>query len=81
MPQSSQTTPNHAIKFSEQVLAFELSHTEFGSNLACISLPNKLIIGTLRFPEESEEEEFFWQILREIHCESLCYSLCFAPET
>ncbi|KAL5291507.1 NUP37 family protein [Megaselia abdita] len=80
MPQSSQT-PHHAIKFSEQVMAFELSHTEFGSNLAAISLPNKLIIGTLRFPEESEEEEFYWQILREIHCDSLCYSLCFAPET
>ncbi|KFB50084.1 AGAP011887-PA-like protein [Anopheles sinensis] len=72
---------NHTITLMDQIITFELSPYEWSQNLLCIALHDKLVLGTVRFPEESENDGFKWQQLKDIHHECLPRCVAFAPET
>uniref|UniRef100_A0A182WDX9 Small ribosomal subunit protein uS2m n=1 Tax=Anopheles minimus TaxID=112268 RepID=A0A182WDX9_9DIPT len=73
--------PTHTITLPEQIITFELSSYEWSQNLLCIALMDKLVLGSVRFPEENENECFEWKQLKEIHHKSRPHSVAFAPET
>ncbi|KAM7341847.1 nuclear pore complex protein Nup37 [Cochliomyia hominivorax] len=75
------TPPSQMLNFTEQITCFDICKTDFASNLICIAAEKKLILGLVRFPEESESEQFEWERLKDIYHESRCHALCFAPET
>ncbi|XP_053670411.1 nucleoporin Nup37 [Anopheles nili] len=71
----------HTVSFPEQIISFELSSYEWSQNLLCIALMDKLVLGSVRFPEESETESFEWNQIKEIHHNSRPHCVAFAPET
>uniref|UniRef100_A0A4Y0BVR7 Nucleoporin Nup37 n=1 Tax=Anopheles funestus TaxID=62324 RepID=A0A4Y0BVR7_ANOFN len=73
--------PTHTISLPEQIITFELSSYEWSQNLLCIALMDKLVLGSVRFPEENDNESFEWNQLKEIHHKSRPHSVAFAPET
>uniref|UniRef100_A0A182MTG3 Small ribosomal subunit protein uS2m n=1 Tax=Anopheles culicifacies TaxID=139723 RepID=A0A182MTG3_9DIPT len=73
--------PTHTISLPEQIVTFELSSYEWSQNLLCIALMDKLVLGSVRFPEENENESFEWKQLKEIHHKSRPHSVAFAPDT
>ncbi|KAG4066524.1 hypothetical protein HA402_007160 [Bradysia odoriphaga] len=73
--------PSHTIDLGKQIYCFELSGYEWSQNLVCIAVQSKIILGVVRFPEDSENESFDWVPLEEIHHEPRCTSIAFAPET
>ncbi|XP_005178865.1 nucleoporin Nup37 [Musca domestica] len=75
------TPPTHLLSFNEQIYNFEICSTDFASSLICIASDKKLILGLARFPEESENDTFEWERLKDIYNESRCHSLAFHPET
>uniref|UniRef100_A0AAG5DLV7 Nucleoporin Nup37 n=1 Tax=Anopheles atroparvus TaxID=41427 RepID=A0AAG5DLV7_ANOAO len=72
---------NHTITLLDEIVTFELSPYEWSQNLLCIALVDKLVLGSVHFPEEDEDDGFKWQQLKDIYHE--CYPRCvaFAPET
>lgn len=75
------TPPTHVINLSDQIYAFEISGSEWTTNLLCIAVTKKIILGIVKFPEESEIEQFEWHQLKELYHESRCHAITFAPET
>uniref|UniRef100_A0A1B0FLK1 Nucleoporin Nup37 n=1 Tax=Glossina morsitans morsitans TaxID=37546 RepID=A0A1B0FLK1_GLOMM len=75
------TAPKHVFNFLEQITCFEMCSSQFASSLLCIAAYEKLILGFVRFPEETESESFFWEKVRDIHHETRCHALCFSPDT
>lgn len=47
---SSGTQPTHSIAFNKQIYCFELSQSEWSSNLFGAALQNKIVLGLIRFP-------------------------------
>ncbi|XP_055530952.1 nucleoporin Nup37 [Wyeomyia smithii] len=81
MDPSNSSPPTHSISFTDKISTFELSSYEWSQNLLCVALPDKLLLGVVRFPEESDLECFEWNQLKEIHHETRCHAVAFAPET
>ncbi|XP_055693403.1 nucleoporin Nup37 [Lutzomyia longipalpis] len=75
------SAPSHFINFDDQISCFELSSHDWSQNLCCVALSNRIIVGIIRLPEEESQSGFEWQILKEIHHETRCYSLTISPET
>ncbi|KAJ6648733.1 Nucleoporin Nup37 [Pseudolycoriella hygida] len=73
--------PSHTIDLDKQIYCFELSAYEWSQNLVCIAVESKIILGLIKFPEDSENEDFEWKNLEEIHHEPRCTAIAFAPET
>ncbi|CAG2055412.1 unnamed protein product [Timema podura] len=48
-------SPSHIINIADEVIKAEFSPFEWSQNLLCIALPNKIIVASIRFPEDDEE--------------------------
>lgn len=44
------TPPTHVINLSDQIYAFEISGSEWTTNLLCIAVTKKIILGIVKFP-------------------------------
>uniref|UniRef100_A0A1B0C2F2 Uncharacterized protein n=1 Tax=Glossina palpalis gambiensis TaxID=67801 RepID=A0A1B0C2F2_9MUSC len=75
------TPPKHVFNFLEQITCFEMCSSQFATSLLCIAAHEKLILGFVRFPEETESESFFWEKVKDIYHETRCHALCFTPDT
>ncbi|KAL9702714.1 hypothetical protein quinque_006232 [Culex quinquefasciatus] len=81
MDHSNSSPPTHTVSFPDKIVAFELSSYEWSQNLLCVALPDKLMLGLIRFPEETDSECLEWNQLKEVHHETRCHAVAFAPET
>ncbi|XP_055904017.1 nucleoporin Nup37 [Eupeodes corollae] len=77
----TKTDPSHVVNFSEQIYGFEICGNDFAFNLVCVAVAKKIILGLLRFPEETDTETFGWERLKDIYHESRCHAIAFAPKT
>ncbi|KAL9699253.1 hypothetical protein quinque_002694 [Culex quinquefasciatus] len=72
---------NGASSSQDKIVAFELSSYEWSQNLLCVVLLDKLMLELIRFPEETDSECLEWNQLKEVHHETRCHAVAFAPET
>jgi len=82
MVQPPRSDPHHRLPLPSRVFSTKFSQFPHSSNLLAIGLQSSITIGQAAFPEEdSQQTEFQWTVLKEVHHDTRVQSLEWSPRT
>lgn len=75
--------PAHVLEFDDIIVCAEFSPYLWSHNLICIAFPSKIIVGSIQFKEEDEDqpEPLRYDVVRKYTCFSRIQAISWSPET
>jgi len=77
----SRDEPLHRISLPSRVFCTEFSPFEWSANLLAIGFQSSLTVGTVWLPEESDSNQFQFEIVQELHHDTRVQAIAWSPAT